>query len=111
MRRMVFCMAGLRRDRRHLPLPGIAIAMAQEQTALAPLTAVPVEAQPFGIAAVPVTEGEILRKWMGSNPKFAPMTKSWLAAAKTRPLVRKRRDASWPSSMKAACLAVVRASA
>jgi hypothetical protein len=53
-----------------LPLPGIAIAMAQEQTALAPLTAVPVEAQPFGIAAVPVTDGEILRKWMGTQPEI-----------------------------------------
>ena len=53
-----------------LPLPGIAIAMAQEQTALAPVTAVPTEAQPFGIAAVPVTDGEILRKWMGVQPEI-----------------------------------------
>jgi hypothetical protein len=89
-----------------LPLPGIAIAMAQEQTALAPLTAVPVEAQPFGIAAVPVTDGEILRKWMGMQSEIRADDQ-----AKTRPLVRKRRDASWPSSMKAACLAVVPASA
>ncbi|MFY9769275.1 MAG: transglutaminase-like cysteine peptidase [Xanthobacteraceae bacterium] len=81
-----------------LPLPGIASAMAQEQTALAPLTAVPVEAQPFGIAAVPVTEGEILRKWMGTQPEIR---------ADDQVLARCRQDTSSCSQAARRFLAIV----
>ena len=81
-----------------LPLPGIAIAMAQEQTALAPLTAVPVEAQPFGIAAVPVTDGEILRKWMGTQPEIR---------ADDQVLARCRQDTSSCSQAARRFLAIV----
>lgn len=46
-----------------LPLPGIAIALAQEQAVAAPEAALSLEGEPFGLAAVRVTDGEILRKW------------------------------------------------
>jgi predicted transglutaminase-like cysteine proteinase len=68
-----------------LPFPGIATAMAQEQAVVAPETALATEAEPFGLAAVPATDGEILRKWMGVQPEIR---------ADNQVLARCRQDAS-----------------